>query len=191
MYFPIVIWTSNPQLPQALELSFPQLRLAQPSTKTGEPESLPPGTMVMLDVPPTMAQMPAPNRLLPWLAQHSCSLQKHDLSLVWTLTAPPYTLHAPHGRSVRLSKAEALLLHVLAQAGPNTVVERLQLHAALGHATALEPRPGSPAYQVLNMRLSRLRRKALSLQHSFKLEAIAKQGYCLSSPVHSFLCLGG
>lgn len=188
-WYPIVIWATDPQLPTQLLQALPCLhRLAPPIHDAAAP---PAGAVLLVQLPAALAQAAhhVPATLLPWL-QPPTRAASPDLppSRVspWSLEGPPYRLRNPQGGAVRLSAAEARLLHCLATAGPHTVVSRARLHAALGLASPNgTPHPTDVGYRALNMRISRVRQKARGTGMHLHLEAVAGEGYCLGSPTIS------
>lgn len=190
--YPIVIWATDHQLPERLAHQLPDLTHYTPGVLAGHQR--PAGLVVMVQLPPTLAPASrvVPAELAAWLHQQLPGPGNGGLgSSAWQLTGPPFRLHSPAGQTVRLSAAESQLLHCLVAAGPHQVVSRERLHGALAPGA----NPGQPSglnagYRALNMRLSRLRQKARSTGAYLHLEAVAGEGYRLSSPVISHIATG-
>lgn len=187
--YPIVIWATDAHLPERLAQHLPELTRHPPGACVGA-NALPAGTVVMVQHP--LTRTAAANNLPATIAAGlQRSLPAHTAitaaSAVWQLTGPPFWLRSPSGQQARLSLSESRLLRCLINAGPDQVVSRTRLQAALRPGTSQAWQPAKNGYQALNMHLSRLRQKARSTGAQLHLDAVAGEGYRLGSTVISHI----
>ncbi|MCK9511170.1 MAG: winged helix-turn-helix domain-containing protein [Pigmentiphaga sp.] len=185
---PIVIWTDDPALPGKLSIQLPHLVIRAQGFGSGggtpDSEQIQASALVVIDARQPHSRPADTGKLARCLNQLTVHLPDAAASHQWRLIDRPCRLVAPNQHSVRLSAAEHRLLRHLMAAGPNGVVSRDDLERHAGLQTDGPPTHTHEArYRALNMRISRLRQKARRTGMHLHIEAVAREGYSLSTRV--------
>ncbi|MGE4339097.1 MAG: winged helix-turn-helix domain-containing protein [Pigmentiphaga sp.] len=187
---PVVIWTDDPALPRNLSIQLPHLVIrTQTFGGTGgapDPHQIQASALVVIDARQPHSRSTDTGKLARCLDQLAIHLPSASAGDHWCLIDRPCRLIAPNQHSVRLSAAEHRLLHHLMAAGPNSVVSRhdLERHAGLQAGSPVSD-TNEARYRALNMRISRLRQKARRTGMHLHIEAVAREGYSLSTLVQA------
>lgn len=188
---PVVIWTDDPTLPRQLSTQLPHLVICAQALDTPagvpDPGRIPASALVVIDARQPHSRPADTGKLARCLDQLAAHLPGASFTArPWQLIDHPCRLIAPNEHSVRLSPAEHRLLRQLMTAGPNGVVSRDDLERLAGLQTSgSQPDTDEARYRALNMRLSRLRQKARRTGMHLHIEAVAREGYSLSTLIQA------